>query len=582
MDKDALVKVEKQRLELQDQVTKLRKALRHWQTWEIEYEGLKEEILLRPATSSSKDLLDAAKDFKAELVDDDEINSLLGLNTGRPPRSQQQIADVISRRIEYVSRNSEIVQKQLAEAERRRNSLLLAEHDDTREDAGLPMVEITEELDDEGNVIPSSMNTPARNAPQLLDVLQQAGVREILENDGVIKTVRNENTNQQGPLPGKQVASISEPVAISPVSGESSLSSGDDNERVDALESSKDVVEVPDASSSAIIDSRSVAPVSAKVASNTSFKDEKESFNATVPSDDSEDDATLRKEMIDYQSGLNEVGQIVAELNIEDGPEYDSYADDLDDLMDDDDELFDETESEESEDEYGRSKKSPITDTYRQQMMSLERKLNVKDIQNLGPQPNLPEEVRRQLDKLTPASTPDLSTVPSDLTPVLSNISKSEPEKRSRKQVAFAEELDIAPSESGAPTDPKVNFGKPQENSKMSRFKQRRMGTATPVESVEESSSRSSQSPTLKKGKTLADVVVERPIGSAAQAPSFDDIDDRMHAQEIASEYRALRNRMIHRQGGFVEEREQEQEKVPLPEDMGGKKMSRFKAARLK
>ena len=101
MDDDALANVEHQRQELEKQVSSLRKALRHWQTWEIEYEGLKEEILFLPKQSTGDDLFKAAQDFKAELVDDNEVRSLLGLSTGKP-RTQQQVADLISRRIDYV------------------------------------------------------------------------------------------------------------------------------------------------------------------------------------------------------------------------------------------------------------------------------------------------------------------------------------------------------------------------------------------------------------------------------------------------------------------------------------------------
>ncbi len=36
--------MEQLRSDLEEKVTKLRKSLRTWQTWEAEYEGLKEEI----------------------------------------------------------------------------------------------------------------------------------------------------------------------------------------------------------------------------------------------------------------------------------------------------------------------------------------------------------------------------------------------------------------------------------------------------------------------------------------------------------------------------------------------------------
>ena len=40
----SLVDLEHLRLQLEENVSKLRKSLQHWQTWEAEYEGLKEEI----------------------------------------------------------------------------------------------------------------------------------------------------------------------------------------------------------------------------------------------------------------------------------------------------------------------------------------------------------------------------------------------------------------------------------------------------------------------------------------------------------------------------------------------------------
>ena len=43
--RNSLVDLEYYRLRLEENVAKLRKSVQHWQTWEAEYEGLKEEIL---------------------------------------------------------------------------------------------------------------------------------------------------------------------------------------------------------------------------------------------------------------------------------------------------------------------------------------------------------------------------------------------------------------------------------------------------------------------------------------------------------------------------------------------------------
>src|SRR5690348_12757530 len=73
MDDLALDHVERQRAELEVNNAKLRKALRHWQTLEIDYEGLREEFLGMHDDSSPQELLQAAKDFNPELVDEKEI-----------------------------------------------------------------------------------------------------------------------------------------------------------------------------------------------------------------------------------------------------------------------------------------------------------------------------------------------------------------------------------------------------------------------------------------------------------------------------------------------------------------------------
>ena len=55
--RDTLADLERYRLQLEQNVTKLRASLRHWQTWEIEYEGMKEEILELGEVHSCSDLV---------------------------------------------------------------------------------------------------------------------------------------------------------------------------------------------------------------------------------------------------------------------------------------------------------------------------------------------------------------------------------------------------------------------------------------------------------------------------------------------------------------------------------------------
>ena len=43
--RDSFVDLERHRLQLEQNVAKLQASLRYWQRWEVEYEGMKEEIL---------------------------------------------------------------------------------------------------------------------------------------------------------------------------------------------------------------------------------------------------------------------------------------------------------------------------------------------------------------------------------------------------------------------------------------------------------------------------------------------------------------------------------------------------------
>ena len=185
MDDSGLLQVEQQRRELEDNISKLRKSLKHWRTWEIEYEGLREEIAGLPHGSSRDDILAIAREFRAELVDEKELQTIVG-GGQKSPRSQAQIVDLLAKRVGYVTQNARSIEKQLSDAQKKRNVLLLAEEPDYREDAGLPLTDITEELDDDGNVIARKVETPGSAAPKLVDVLRKAGVKDVHEQGGIV------------------------------------------------------------------------------------------------------------------------------------------------------------------------------------------------------------------------------------------------------------------------------------------------------------------------------------------------------------------------------------------------------------
>ncbi len=55
--RDSFADLEQHRLQLEQNVNKLRASLQHWQAWEIEYEGMKEDILELANNPSQTDLV---------------------------------------------------------------------------------------------------------------------------------------------------------------------------------------------------------------------------------------------------------------------------------------------------------------------------------------------------------------------------------------------------------------------------------------------------------------------------------------------------------------------------------------------
>jgi len=627
MDEAALARLERQRVELEGQIAQLRKSLRHWQTLEIDYEGLKEEFSLLSEDCSTQEVLSVAKDFAADLVDEQEIRSLFGADKG-PKRTPPQVVDLLSKRVDYVSKNAFTIKKQLSDAEKKRNALLLAKEPDYREEAGLPLTEITEELDNDGNVVSSKLETARTAAPQLLEVLKKAGVDDLIEKDGVVtaasksdQKMDSDNLPQSASLeqtdtpdqPKEQQPVSKLPEQVKSAKGPSpqpSLSSPTTFPPTD-----QPAKELPNKSSSIHLDE-----------DNNSIAD---SADFPTNPNDNEEDAALRREMLEYARG--EIGPIVAQLELEEGASDISYDED-EDQFSLDSELDDESgEEDESEDEYGQTKSPAISNRYRRKMEQLEQKLGLKGMKNLGPEPDVPVEVAEDLKKPPPAEAArkaaikraDAAAMASSKNTKTSDLER-QPAKKSKK-VSFANDLDIAEETDFQPQSkaqdklPKTAPPPPVSGSviernpsttgtdssaysttqpqKVSRFKAAREATPqtplfqspeTNVLSVPPKNAESAP----QTNKIMSPAIIERPDppnSGKAPAPDSYDFDEALHKQEIASEYYKSRNRMIQRQGGFIREGEDEnydEPTAPLPvvdEETGKvKKISRFKAARLR
>ena len=359
-------------------------------------------------------------------------------------------------------------------------------------------------------------------------------------------------------------------------------------------------------------------------------EDSKEPLTNAVIPDESPEDAALRRQMLRY--GMQEVGAIVAEINLDEGESTPPYSDDEDDD-------YDET-TDEDEDQFGRTKRQVVDDDYRRQMLELERKLNAKAMENVGPNPDTPVVTSKTLGTCQKDE--------SEVVPSASSTTREESAQR-KKGVRFAEALDVSEA---APTRPKKTSKTSPEDSpeaerpiadaviertarsadaadnasktnKSSRFKTTRnqiastesrnvisengfpkalttdtVGMPTPLSKASPSpkrqqplqpsrqaiATRTRTVPEGPPGKVYAEKLIERPpTDTVTDVTEPDEFDPSLMHQELAVEYHRMRNRMIQRNGGFMRQ-EEEPAQTPIDEEEqleGGRKMSKFKAARL-
>lgn len=588
--RDSFLDLERHRQLLEENIEKLRKTLRHWQLWEAEYEGLKEEILAADPKPNRKQLVALAREYDGKLVDIKEVNEILGSDT----RDAVQVVNILDRRIDYVEQNVRTIQKQIETAENKMAAATIISTPEVRNEDGLPLTEIMEELDEDGNIISSHTTTPGSAKPQLLEVLKKAGVE-------VPHTSESETTSH----------STSEPA--SDKIDKISLANGSENRNAAqaTTDSAKKSVRFSeDTMSGPEVTTSNTAKRVENIMRQAKQSEAKPTDAPIIPTDEPADDAALRREMIQY--GLQEVGAVVAELNLEENSDWS-------------DEDYDEAESNtDDEDEFGRSKGTLVDDDLRQRMIELEERLGVRMMENIGNKASDYDVVQEGIGRIKINSSPDVA-------------SREEPqkepgaEKNSKKSVRFSENIDIStppqpPTNSqsrdtemplSAPISDIVERAAPGEfngsalEKKASRFKAEKAATVTPINgplalpsgnpsgpllslqpaktsqpkpfsqpiAFDHTHSQRRTAPTGPEGKTLTSTIVERDVPlDNAQEP--DDLDPYLMHQEVATEYHRMRNRMIQRQGGFA--KKDESEIVPFTEEEGGpKKMSRFKAARL-
>lgn len=676
-----LTEIERQRRALEENVQKLRQSLKHWQTWEAEYEGLKEELIATgPEELTAEAVTEICKTYDGALVTEKEIRELTGqADPASPPRRRGQILGQISRRQDYVQRNIETISKQFFVAEGKLEEFAFAsvtasgvygdgigEDDD---EGGLPLSEIHEELDEDENVIRGEVRRPEETTGKVLERLRMAGLSEKDLGASVAKGGEVQPATPAAPTqlpsaiksPPMTAASMSKEIpAIDAESSERppvrkksvsfSADTKEDNTTMSRSNSEEGKKSVSFADKVAVAraadppDTRSVsfsqdveeipAPTAAteaphnltgdQVSINTDperqkdlrayFKPGDKVFEVdenaettqphiVMPEGESEEDAAMRREMLNYH--LSEVNNIVATMELDD-PDDDEEHDDshseytASEYQDEDTPYtsgLSDSEAEE-EDEFGRSTRPAVTDAYRDEMEALKARL----IGNLG-KIALPEEGEEDADEeINPADARRLvirekrSSIASD-----NSDSDKKPTATSKKRVSFAEELDVAKPSSpphkankhvegetvapivGGVTErtTAVSHSLPTATSpaSFSRFKQAR-AKAMPADEEEDAQS---GAPTGPPGIPMADTLLER-TPAKVKAPDPDGYDPLLARRELASEYYRRRNDMVREHGGFKVQKDEDEDMGDLMEERDDgrvKKVSRFKAARL-
>ncbi|KAK3694690.1 Prefoldin subunit-domain-containing protein [Podospora appendiculata] len=584
---------------LEKKVDELRASLTHWQQWYLEYSALKEEVENLPTGGPTprKDLARIRRDFESEILTKKEVLEIFGKND---LKEVDQITSVLSRRLDYVEKNIETLQKLVETEENRLAAAVVIAHPDggTDEETGLPITDIIEELDEDDNVVRSRLQTGSDAEPRVVEALKKLGIHDIPNTKADL---------QQTPAPSpsapveaaKQTAEPSS--AVTPaqrpaLNNTPNQESPKARKTVSFSDDTKEGHEAEQPTRSLDAGARRLQ----KLMETAKAFEAMDMSKAVIPEGESPEDSELRRQMLEYS--MSEIGPVVAELELDE------------DYSDEDMEWNETEEEDDDEDSLGRSQHTVITDDYIKRMQELEKRLGVKSaftVQRPEQTNRIPEEGIGRISVVGKASLPTESAQP----PTAS------PREKEKKGVRFAPELDIAeeknsqPAPKLAPRSPapstvtdiveKVTSSATQEAEeeeeefeappkRVSRFKKERKTGAPlsassaatlppgphqlPAKFFNTTPSEPIMAPTGPEGQTLANTVVERTVSSQPKTP--EDIDDDLLYQAAAVEYNRLRNRIIQKEGGF--NKKEELEIVPLDEEEGGpQRVSKFKAARL-
>ncbi|KAF8429029.1 Prefoldin subunit-domain-containing protein [Tirmania nivea] len=430
--------LERQHARLEASLEKLRKALRQWQTYSAEYEGLKEELQELPADASRESMIEVSYTSGGTVVDSAEVLSLLGDRLGLK-RSRDQVIRAIDHRINYVTENIKKVEEQLGKGEEKLASLLVVQGPEVLSEDGEPIIEIREELDEAGNIISSSTQPHGQGKATSMNIGDLKHFQKYIENAAEeVRTlsepmkVKEHSTtiSEETPQEPKPMIEIDPNYLVSTTTLGSTTAQNIPVDEIPlgglSLEDSAPVgmPTTEPIGSPAKVDEGLVVEGDVVIpnqrptrgfVSDTSKELREEDFVLSV--DEPLDAADLRRQMIDYN--LHDIGAVVAEIDLEEG-DYKDYDDEDYDENDDDDE-------EEEEDKYGRSTSRVITADIVREMQALQARIQERQ----------EEEAKKQ----TPQAQVELSSA------AQVRISPDKEEALpvpKKKGVTFSDKLDIS------------------------------------------------------------------------------------------------------------------------------------------
>ncbi|OAR02509.1 hypothetical protein LLEC1_05453 [Akanthomyces lecanii] len=560
---------------LKGKVEEQRKTLQHWQTWDAEYEALKEEVQALAEAPTAEELRRLCAGFSGELLVEKELNEIFG----QQQRSRDQIINVLDRRIDYVSQNVRNLQTQLEKAELEIFDAEASNEQGAVDENGPPITEIVEELDEDGNVLSFRLNRPGDALPRVKAALEKAGIDAPSLEPSSSKPQKDANTTT--PAKNDHVKKVKESIPLPPES-----------------EPAQEVTSPVSRMAMRVDGIMKTAKEQEKISSQP----------ATIPDDEAPDDAALRQQMLKYSMG--EMGAVVAELNLEEDDDDDDDSDDDEWLEVDEMDLDDDDDDE--EDKFGRFTGRMITDKYQRRMLELETKLGVKsrftqkleeDAENMDSDDDDGEGIGRI--RIQPKPTPSSASPASVSTSTKSIVKdKSSAKNEPKKGVRFANELDIAEQSESSSTPTETKTGSTDIAEPMSELIIERKPVSTPAAAAAAAPPKQRPSRFKKAQAAAGGLPTEAPIipkgpfdvpssflsqhseqeprpGSVARPADPSELDDSMVCMGIAEEHHRLRSRFIRRDGeGFAKEKEVHVQSLEEAEGRG-EPISRFKAARL-